>query len=208
MKKIINKKIIIILIMVCVIAFLIILIKNKNNTYKILDVGNNSSTNITLDEIEQYIFNIKNYSAKIEVIVESNKNTNQYIIEQIHENSQDIQKIIEPINLAGVEMIYTENKLEIKNSQLGLNKIYNDYPYIENNDLWLNNFINECKECCKENKKINEKDEYITIDIKSEKQEKKLFINKNNRKIEKLTISNNSKKNKIYIIYNEITLNF
>lgn len=200
-----KKKTIIIIFLIFIICVLgiIIFIKKQNNTYKILNVGNNSNENITLDEIEKMLLNIKYYEAAIEVTVKSNKNTNKYLMKQVHCAEQDIQTIIEPSDLEGVEMIYRDNKLEVKNSKLNVSKIYSDYPYIDDNALWLNSFLKDYKNV---NPKIKEEKNEFIIEIESQKIKKRLYIEKNSKNISKMEITDANKNDRVYILYNEITL--
>lgn len=200
-----KKKTIIIIFWILIICVLgiIIFIKKQNNTYKILNVGNNSNENITLDEIEKMLLNINYYEATIEVTVKSNKNTNKYLMKQVHCAEQDIQTIIEPSDLEGVEMIYRDNKLEVKNSKLNISKIYSDYPYIDDNALWLNSFLKDYKNV---NPKIKEEKNEFIIEIESQKIKKRLYIEKNSKNISKMEITDANKNDRVYILYNEITL--
>lgn len=200
-----KKKTIIIIFLIFIICVLgiIIFIKKQNNTYKILNVGNNSNENITLDEIEKMLLNINYYEAAIEVTVKSNKNTNKYLMKQVHCAEQDIQTIIEPSDLEGVEMIYRDNKLEVKNSKLNVSKIYSDYPYIDDNALWLNSFLKDCKNV---NPKIKEEKNEFIIEIERQKIKKRLYIEKNSKNISKMEITDANKNDRVYILYNEITL--
>lgn len=200
-----KKKTIIIIFLIFIICVLgiIIFIKKQNNTYKILNVGNNSNENITLDEIEKMLLNINYYEATIEVTVKSNKNTNKYLMKQVHCAEQDIQTIIEPSDLEGVEMIYRDNKLEVKNSKLNVSKIYSDYPYIDDNALWLNSFLKDYKNV---NPKIKEEKNEFIIEIESQKIKKRLYIEKNSKNISKMEITDANKNDRVYILYNEITL--
>lgn len=203
-----KKKIIIAVIIVIVIIIAIISVKFSKSTYKISNIGNN--TDINLDDVDKYIYSINSYEAKIEVEVNSNKNSNKYIIRQTHMPNEDIQEIIEPNNINGIKMIYKDNKLEIKNAKLNITKMYNNYPYIVSNNLWLNSFIEEYK--ISNSKKVDEENNEIIITITCEKnvqnvKYKKLYIDKNNGKPSKMLLLDNSKNTIIYILYNEITLN-
>ncbi len=190
----------------CIIE-IIFLIKNiTKKDYKNSNIGNNIS-NKTLEQIEEYIKNISEYELTAEITIESNKNTNKYKIKQIHNNQEDKQEVLEPENIKGVTLSYKNGTLEIKNTKLNLNKIQTNYPYIYNNNLWLNSFIEEYKTT--ENKKIEENDEniIITVENKTEKiRYKELYIDKKQGKITKLLLQDNSKKTKIYILYTEITV--
>ena len=203
-----KKKIIIAVIIVIVIIIAIISVKFSKSTYKISNIGNN--TDINLDDVDKYIYSINSYEAKIEVEVNSNKNSNKYIIKQTHMPNEDIQEIIEPNNINGIKMIYKDNKLEIKNAKLNITKMCDNYPYIVSNNLWLNSFIEEYK--ISNSKKVDEENNEIIITITCERnvqnvKYKKLYIDKNNGKPSKMLLLDNSKNTIIYILYNEITLN-
>ena len=120
-----------------VLIFLIFLIKNN---YKNIKNGNNYFDK-SVRGIEEYILNINSYRATIEVVVNSNKNQNKYLIEQEHTNEFSKQIVQEPENISGVEIISKDGKIEIKNTKLNLSEIYNEYSGIYENILWLDSFI-------------------------------------------------------------------
>ena len=200
-----NKRILTIIATLLIILLIIFLI----NYYKNRNTGNNI-INKTLEEVEDYILNISSYKAKLEVTINSNKNTNKYLLTQIHNKDEDIQEIILPENIKGIKLVYKGNTLTIQNTMLDLQKIYNDYPYIENNNLWLNSFIEEYK--IAKNKKISNKDDNIVLQIEinadSKIKYKELYIDTKTGKPTKLLIQDNNKKSIIYILYNEIELNY
>ena len=100
-------------------------------------------------------------------------------------------------------MIYRDNKLEVKNSKLNISKIYSDYPYIDDNALWLNSFLKDYKNV---NPKIKEEKNEFIIEIESQKIKKRLYIEKNSKNISKMEITDANKNDRVYILYNEITL--
>ena len=132
------------IIIVIAILLTIFLIFFSKKSYENMNIGNNN-LNKTLEEVEDYILNIKSYTATIEVTVNSNKNSNKYLIKQSHQEENDEQEVIEPGNISGVKITYKDSSLKVENSKLNLEKIYNNYPYIESNILWLNSFIEEYK---------------------------------------------------------------
>ena len=89
-----------------------------------------------------------------------------------------------------------------------LEKIYNNYPYIESNILWLNSFIEEYRNS--EQRNITEKNEEIVMQIKRKNDKKiateELILDKKTLKPTKLSIMDNSKNVIVYILYNEIEL--
>lgn len=203
-----NKKIFIIagLLIILLIIFVINHYKNKN-------IGNNT-INKTLEEVEEYILNIKSYQSTVEITVNSNKNTNKYILKQTHtendEQYEDVQEVIEPENIKGVRLVYKNKTLEIKNTNLNLSKIYTDYPYIEDNNLWLNSFIKQYKEASEKNKKITETNGEIQLTLNIDNNDKirykELYLDRETGKPTKLLIKDANKKEVVYILYTEIEL--
>lgn len=204
-----NKRIAVFAVILLIILLIIFFIILSRKDYKNINIGNNNS-NKTLDEVEDYILNISSYKAKLEVTINSNKNTNKYLLTQIHNKDEDIQEIILPENIKGIKLVYKGNTLTIQNTMLDLQKIYNDYPYIENNNLWLNSFIEEYK--IAKNKKISNKDDNIVLQIEINAdykiKYKELYLDKETLKPTKLLIKDNNQKEIIYILYNEIELNY
>ena len=208
-----NKKIIFISILVLAIVSILIFILLKTN-YKNKNFGNNMS-NKNLEEIEKYILDISSYTAKMDVTVESNKNTNKYVMEQKYEKGKKSkQKILEPANIEGLEIIYEDNKLTINNAKDNLKTMYENYPNLMENCLWLNAFIEDYKTEKNEGKvSIVEKNGKVIMATKTRNENnryiysKELHIDKEAGKIEKLVVQDINKKNLIYILYNEITVN-
>lgn len=195
--------------MIIVVLLIIFFINFTKKDYKIANTGNNNS-NKTLEEVEDYILNIHSFKATLEITIKSNKNTNKYIVSQTHNENEDIQEIIEPENIKGVRLTYKDNSLKIENTSLKLEKIYDNYPYIESNNLWLNSFISEYKNL--RDKDIKKQEENIIMQIKvkgdSKIKNKKLFLDEKTLKPTKLSIQDNDQNEIIYILYNKIELNY
>ncbi len=202
MKKL--KKYLILIVILIIIIFLIFIFKNVIKKSK-------NGNNMDSQEIVDYILNINSYSAIVEIEVNSNKNTNKYIIKQEYglENGM-IQEVIEPKNLAGVKITKKDDKLTLENTTLSLSKFFENYTGLGQNCLDLNEFINNYKtdlntSCEEENGEI--------IMRTSEKNENKyiknkiLYINKKELKPTKLLIQDDNQKTTIIIKYNKIELN-
>ena len=204
-----NKKVKIIFIICIAIFILTILIFLVKNNYKKNNLGNNMC-NKSIEEIEKYILNISSYKAKMEVKIESNKNTNKYIIMQEYIAPNKFKQVVlEPENIKNLEIIYDGNNLSISNSKLSLNVIYKNYPYIVENDLSLNSFISDYKE--NKGSTFEEKGK-IVLETKPNNEnnyryKKRLYIDKKADKIEKLLIEDINEKTLVYILYNEIKIN-
>ena len=190
------KRILIILLIIFILFFLMQII------YKTHKNGNNIGK--STDDLIEYILNISSYEAQIEVTINSNKTTNKYILKQCYvENKYEKQVVQEPLSIQNLEILYKDNKLEIKNTNLGISKIYENYKYINNNSLWLNSFIDNCN---KEGYIFEENGDEVIIKNKKENN-KMLYISRKTKLPTKLVIQDNSNKNEIYIEYKEIKLN-
>jgi len=208
-----NKKSLIILIcIILAITTISVYFINKNNKIfnKNFNIGNNI-TSKSIQEIEQYILNISSYEAKAEVMIESNKNINKYVLKQEYNNSGKIEQIVlEPSNIEGLTISYNEGNLTINNTKLNLQTVYNNYKYVVDNNLWLNSFIKDYRES--NNKSISENSYYIvmTVDISDSNNYGKikiLYINKTTGNPEKMLIQDKNQKNMVYILYSEIRIN-
>ncbi len=207
-----NKRKIFIILIIVLILSIILFFFIKNN-YKNKIFGNNMS-NKNIEEIEEYILNISSYEAKIEVTVESNKNTNKYVMQQLYQKDKiSKQTILEPRNIAGLETKYENGTLTITNSKLNLTTVYENYNYLVENCLWLDSFIQDYIKGKETNQcSITEENEMITMETKTRNENnrymysKKLIIDKKTGKPTKLLVQDMNQKNLIYILYTEITL--
>ncbi len=179
----------------------------KKTDYKFINNGNNISS----QSAEENILNMDSYQAQIEVTVKNNKNTNIYLMKQEYKSPNEcLQEVIEPQNIAGVRISYKEGRLLIENTKLNLQTIYENYPYLATNNLFLTSFVEEYKQSEDTKKEIdgeeivlkvnaNEKDKY---EIK-----KKLYINSKTGKPIKLEVQDITQNISVYILYNEIEIN-
>ncbi len=194
MKKI---KIAIFFVFVIIFIILVIFIIKNNKKYQ---NGNNDNNQI---------LNMNSYEAEIEVTVKSNKNTNKYRMNQRYKkNEYSIQEIEEPENIRGIELEYRNNVLSIKNTNLNLSKMYQDYEYIAENNLFLNEFIDDFKN---DSKGMKETDKEIILETECRNQSnkyqvrKKLIIDKQTNKPKELQVQDINQNITIYILYNEIS---
>lgn len=196
-----------------ILAFFVIIIFVffiKNN-YKKIIFGNNEN-NKSVKEIEAYILNINSYEATLDITVNSNKNSNKYLVKQSYnsKNKTDIQTIIKPENIEGIEIISRDGNVEINNSKLNLNQIYSNYPYLSNNVLWLNAFLEDYKNDS-ESSNVHEEDEYVVMEVNNGVNNyfhtRKLYLEKGTGIPKKMVIQDNNKKDTIYISYKEIIIN-
>lgn len=206
-KNKINKNKIKIILLILIIAIVILLIFFSKKDYKNLKLGNNS-----IEEIEEYILNISSYEAKMEVIVNSNKNTNRYVLLQNYEKSKKTKQIVlEPSNIEGLEIEYNGQNLILKNTRLNLEKVYENYEYLLDNFMTLESFISDYTEL-KENNKTNIYEEGNNVIMEVEEKvnnytcKKTLYIDKNTVKPSKLLVQDINEENIVYILYNEIEI--
>lgn len=200
----INKKVFYIGIVILIIILGIFIYKNMIRKSKI---GNNMSS----QEIVDYILNVNQYKANITVQVNSNKNTNKYILKQEYNTENgNIQEVVEPANIAGVKIIRKDGNLKIENTTLNLATIFENYQGLEENSLDLSEFIDNYKNYEKSIFEENEKE--IIMKTKNDNQNKYienkiLYINKETKLPTKLIIEDNNQNMTINIQYNEIELN-
>ena len=209
-KKFIKKPIIVLILMLLLTILILYFFINKNNKLfnKNSNIGNNI-TNKSIQEIEEYILNISSYEAKLEATVQSNKNTNKYILKQKYINSNlEEQVVVEPSNIEGLTILYENGKLTVNNTKLNLQTVYDNYEEITQNNLWLNSFIEEYKN--NNNRSISEDSNYVIMTVNTANNYEKvetLYINKNTGNPEKMIIQDKNQKNMVYILYNEIRIN-
>lgn len=200
-----KKRFFVYLLLVFVLIFLIFFLKNN---YKKCKYGNNYFDK-SVKGIEEYILNMHSYRATIEVTVTSNKNNNRYLINQEYSDNKKIQTITEPQNIAGVTVEARDGKVEIRNTKLNLSEIYNEYPGVSENVLWLDSFVNSYINS--DSKRIYEENDCIVMEVKDQNNRyyffKKLYVDKQTGLPKKMVVQDNDNNEKIYILYKEIILN-
>ena len=209
--KVLKRKINIGIVILGLLLLIFIIFLLKNN-YKILKTGNNMS-NKSIEEIEKYILNIGSYEATIQVTIESNKNTNRYVLNQKYVSpNQSKQIVLEPANIEGLEIVYDGQNLHVNNTKLNLSKIYENYEYIADNFLSLESFIEDYNHCKKEGKnRLSEDEKEYILEAELNRSKyvyiKKLYISKETGKPTQMLIEDINEKTIVYILYNEININ-
>ena len=193
----------IVLLIFIVIFFLIFFLKNN---YKNIKLGNNS-----IEEVEEYILNISSYEAKLELTVKSNKNTNRYIVLQTYNKPDKTKQVVlEPENIAGLEIEYDGQNLILRNTKLNIEKVYENYKYLTDNFFTLETFIKEYEQLKNNKTNLYEDNENIIMEVEVNKNKyvynKTLYINKNSLEPTKLLIQDINEENIVYILYNEIEI--
>lgn len=202
-----KKKVIALIVIILLISTGIYFIFFQKNTAKNFKIGNNT----TSQEIVNYILDINSYEAQMEVEITSNKNSNKYKMKQKY-IKPDIttQEIIEPENIKGIKLIKNKNQLKIENSNLNLTKILENYEYMGDNCLDLNDFIEEYKNDENANFEENESEIVLQVECKNANKNSRyrtLKLDKKTGNPTKMEIKDASKKTTIYILYNEVKLN-
>ena len=156
--------------------------------YNTSNFGNNISVN-NENKVVDYILNINDYEAEIEVTVESNKTTNIYELKQCVSGDSSSLKIE-----------FKDKTLKVQNTELKLDKIYENYEPLVDNLLFLNTFI----KCFKESDSTTYMEgNFIVFEIP---RVAKLYVDMKDSKPTKLEIKDNTKKNNICINYNSIEI--
>ena len=190
----------IIILIIIITIFLILYYKNNKN-------GNNT-INKSEEEIIETILNMNNYKAKLDITIETNKNTTKYVVSQTLENGKAKQEVIQPENIAGVITEYDGTNLKIRNNKLELETTFQNYQYMVENKLWLDSFIKDYKE--KQNKNVSSNEKEIILEVENKENPynmyKKLYIDKKTAKPIKMIIEDINQKTLVYILYTEITI--
>ncbi len=195
------KKIMFIFVLICITLFMIF--------YYIFCISGNN-ININQDEIvEDILKKYSNYEADIDVIVRSNKKENNYSMFQLVEGKNSKLIVNSPENIKDMTIELNDSILKVKNVKLDMEKIYNNYKSVLNNSLFLNSFI---EDYYNNESKVYENEEEIIIEVNIKNNSntyvsfKELHLDKNKKSPKELIIKDNTKKNNIRIIYNNIKI--
>ena len=198
-----NKKCFYLIGVILLIIILLVLIF-KNTTKKSIN-GNNMNS----QEIVDYVLNINSYKAQITVQVNSNKNTNKYIIKQEYNTENGcVQEVLEPSNIAGVKIIRKDENLIIENTNLSLSKMLSNYKGLDDNSLDLCNFIQDYKSSNESGFEQKDNEIIMTTTCNSKYNKTKvLYIDKEHIVPTRLLIKDDNQNTTIIIEYNNIELN-
>lgn len=204
MIKAIKLKKIVVFVIILVIIFGILYYKN-------FLFGNNISKNRNNHQTEEILKSMENYCAEIEVSVNSNKTVNQYKIYQEVKQNYSMQEIKEGSDIEGVKIELEANRLKVSNAKLKLEKVYENYSSLLNHAMFLNTFSQDYKNEANISNEFEENGELI-LEVKLNTspntyiQYKKLHVDTKTKKPIKLEIKDNTKKETICILYNNIEL--
>lgn len=156
------------------------------------------------------ILNMSSYKANIEVTIKSNKNTNKYKMLQEYKKGEYSKQVVEePEQIYGLTVEYKDNNLKVENTKLNLTNIYENYNYITENNLFLNEFVEDYNNSDK--REMEEKKDKIILYTNCRNSDNKyqankiLTIDKETNKPKKLEVQDINKNTTIYILYNEIS---
>ncbi len=186
------------------IFFIILSIILLKIEYKEYYSGNNISKNAD-------ILDISSFEATVTIEINSNKNTNKYVIKQEY-NKENIfkQEVLEPNNIKGLTIISDGKTTTIENNLLNLKSLYEN---IDNNfsNLNLIQFITTYKESDESEIEENEAEIIMKTKLNNSKNRyqmyQNLYISKSTNLPSKMEILDINKNVVVYILYNEIKLN-
>lgn len=158
--------------------------------YKNFLSGNNIFKNRSDRNIEDFLGKCNNYTADITVTVNSNKTQNVYEMHQEVRDNYSMQEITSGDNIKGVKIELNGENLKISNSDLKLEKVYENYENMLNNAMFLNSFEADYKNQKNDAKSYEENDEIIfEVKLNSNQntyiKSKKMSVNKRNEKTNK-----------------------
>ena len=153
------------------------------------------------NKIVDYVLNnINEYEAEIEVTVQSNKTTNIYEMKQNVSKNYSSIEVLSKGKINGLKIEFKNNDLKVQNTELKLDKIYENYEPLTNNTLFLNTFIEKFKES---NSTTYMKEDNIVFEVPKFG---KLYVDMQTSKPKKLEIKDNTKKTNICINYISIEI--
>ena len=198
------KKIVVFVIIFCTIFVIF--------NYKNFLFGNNIIKNRSDRKIEQILQNTNDYKADISAAINSNKTQNLYEIHQEVRDNYSMQEIMAGEDIKGIKIELNGENLKISNTNLKLEKVYENYKNMLNNSMFLNSFANDFEN--EENEvKSYEENEEIVFEVKLNSSQntyikyKKLYVNSETLKPTKMEIKDNAKNETICIIYNNVEFN-
>lgn len=195
-----NKKIVFVFATICILIFLFI--------YYIFGILGNNKNRSQEEIVESLLKEICNYEANITVEVFSNKNENIYEIYQQVKDDKSKCVVRSPEEIENLIIENEEGKLKISNSKLKMEKVYQGYEEIFNNNLFLNTFSKDCRE---NDFNFYEKDKELILEVKLNNSNtyakyKELHFNLQSNIPTELLIKDNTKKTSIRIVYNDIKI--
>ena len=172
--------------------------------YKFFIPGNTKSIE-NVNDLNEYLSKINDYSVEAKVTVNSNKNSNSYNLKQSRIEGKCVQEISDINNSMKVIIENTKGKVIVKNTELSLENVFNNYDDVVKNSMGLDAFIEDYESDDK--KEILEKDGYYIISVKSKNSQNKyaksktLYFDKLNNRIEKIVVKDINNNEMVVIEY-------
>ncbi len=190
-----------------IIGVIVLFIFFHHSHYKNGNIGNTIISQSTEQKIN-HLLNMNSYEATIQVTIQSNKNKNVYQMDQNYQKDHTFrQELKEPASIQGMTVEYQQGKLCIQNTKFNLNKIYEDYPYVTNNQLDLQAF---CKDYQTYKGTMEESKEEIKLWVETKQTpyiaRKVLRMDKRTGMPKELQIQDVSQNTLVYILYNKIEI--
>ena len=192
-----------------VICVLLILIVLFSYCYKFFIPGNTKSIE-NVNDLNEYLSKINDYSVEAKVTVNSNKNSNSYNLKQSRIEGKCVQEISDINNSMKVIIENTKGKVIVKNTELSLENVFNNYDDVVKNSMGLDAFIEDYER--KKKKEILEKDGYYIISVKSKNSQikyaksKTLYFDKLNNRIEKIVVKDINNNEMVVIEYSKLEI--
>ena len=177
--------------------------------YKKIFSGNNISVKSKNVIIESILNGKIKYNAKIKVEVISNKNKNVYVIKQKESGKESYQEVISDGDIEGLKIVCTENVLKVENSNLKIEKIYENYDIVTNDYLFLTNFAKDYLK--NEHFEIEENDKCMIVKVEVKDANKyikfkELYLDKKTGMPIKMIIKDSDKQKRASIEYINIEI--
>ncbi len=176
--------------------------------YKFWHAGNNKNIE-NMDEFDKYISNIKNYKIEGLVTVNSNKNSNTYFLKQECQGNKLIQNI-ESSDGVKLTIENHDDRIIVKNTSLGLDKVFNMYKEPFRNSLGLDEFVYDYR--LDDRKEVVKKDGYYIANVKVSNSDSKylkskiLYFNIEKNQVEKMEIKDINNNRTIIIEYTTVQI--
>ena len=178
-KRKFNKIWIIVPVIILLCIFLMFFLKKDNKEEKM----GNTITSQTKEEIEEYIK------------------------QSFQSPNICVQEVLEPSNIQGLKTIYDGTNLSLQNTRLHLSTVYENYPYLTENNLWLTSFIEEYKKTQDALCEDSNTQWILSIPKNAMGIQKKLAVDKKTGKPIHLEVQDRNRNTSVYIVYNEIEIN-
>lgn len=186
---------------ICVLLFLIILIFY---CYKFFVPGNNKCIG-NVNDLDEYLLGICDYSVEAKVTVNSNKNSNSYFLKQSCVDGKCVQEVCDSDGGSRLVIENFEDRVVVKNTELSLERVFDSYGEVAMNSMGLDAFIEDYE--CDDKREVLDRDGYYIVSVRSKNSQNKyaksksLFFNKQNNCVEKIVVKDINNNEMVVIEY-------